>query len=128
MDLKINSTAFTGNKEIIYGLTKAAKEVNSYSKCIQPHMQKLGENRNIPIHEAKAKAYLDMVVNDSEFEYFTVGSGVITLQKAVKDYLAPLNSGVKPFDYFMEFLHEVLNKQKQYAEKCLIDRLSELQF
>jgi len=132
MDLKVNQVNFQGKREIMYGLTKAADNVHSYSVYQQPRLLKLGENKNAEKYEVAAKAYLDMVVNDREFESFVTYTDKKKLQNIFKQYLTPLEDGIKPLEFFGTFLRDVMSKNLMFnqsirdAEKYLIKRLSEL--
>ena len=129
MDLRINELGFQGKKEILYGLTKAADNIQSYSLHNQPRILRLGENRNLSKYQTAAIAYLDMVTKDSEF--------VQTVQKlnakdlfSIREILKPIENIVKPLEYFKQFLNDTMKRNgensasKRNAVKILMEKLS----
>ena len=129
MDLKITSTNFQGKKEILYGLTKAADNVHSYSMYNQPRLLRFGENKKSELYKIAAKTYLDMVTKDSEFVK-TINSVTQKELIHIKSFLETQSNGVKPFEHFKILLNDVMNRNgfnsatKKNAERTLLEKLS----
>ena len=71
MNIKVNSINFTGKKEVLYALTKAAQKAKDIEYYNQPSVAPCNIKSKIElqaIKEASMKAYLDMAFRDEAFE------------------------------------------------------------
>ena len=114
MDLKVNSVNFNGKKEVLYGLTKAAQKAKDFEYYNQPSIASRMTTSKQALQTAQnasMKAYLDMVLRDTEF---------VSVIKNVTDkdlsYIKQLlatekteHSVVEPMKKFTEAINDVVN-------------------
>ena len=112
MDLKINSIAFQGKKEVLYALTKAAQKSKDFEYYNQPAIaSRIPTDRLHAAQNATICAYLDMALRDSEFKSVVVKAKDKDLSY-IKELLAPEmteHSLVEPMKKFSKSLNETVN-------------------
>ena len=135
MDIKINSTNFSGAKEVIYGLTKAAQKAKNYEyynqpaiaaclTCSKEHMQ--------TANEASMKAYLDMALRDQTFAKAIDNiraSELYILHNLLKPEQTQYTT-VKPMNKFKEAIQEVtkeIGRRKFTAQEAIDDLFKKLE-
>lgn len=103
-----NNVSFTGKKEIIYGLGKAAKEAKEAEACRRLSTGPYGVNRSgkQTQHLAVMDAYIDMCVNDNDFYN--------TIKTLIKDKDTKcIAKDLTLFNTFDIFKQSVLNHAKK---------------
>ena len=111
MDLKVNSVNFTGKKEVIYALVKAAQKAKDFEYYSQPAIVSR-VTTNVFRAELKASmyAYLDMALRDEAFL-----KTVNEIKPSELDYLHVLlkpeqtqHSVIKPMNTFKQAMQYVI--------------------
>jgi len=112
MDLKVNAVNFTGKKEVLYALTKAAEKAKNYEYYTQPALAaRMTSGRMLTANEASAQAYLDMALNDEAFITSVKSMKASELYK-LHNILKPeqtQHSLVEPMNSFQQFMQDVLD-------------------
>ena len=112
MDLKVNAVNFTGKKEVLYALSKAAEKAKNYEYYTQPALAaRMTSDRMLTANEASAQAYLDMALNDEAFITSVKNMKASELYK-LHNILQPertQHSLVEPMNSFQQFMQDVLD-------------------
>ena len=112
MDLKVNAVNFTGKKEVLYALSKAAEKAKNYEYYTQPALAaRMTSDRMLTANEASAQAYLDMALNDEAFITSVKNLKASELYK-LHNILKPeqtQHSLVEPMNSFQQFMQDVLD-------------------
>ena len=113
MDLRINGIGFQGKKEILYGLTKAAKYAREYETNQTAYLASRIQMRKYEeqaLKKGAMNAYLDMVTRDGDF--FNTAKNIQKQDlKPIKKLLAPFQTEhgiVKPMRIFESIINDVL--------------------
>ena len=132
MDIKVSNINFFGKKEVLYGLTKAARNIHSCSLYQHPRLMMHGENRGIIKYETAASAYLDMVTKDESFVDAIKNFNKSDL-KEIADNLKPIevqHFKIEPLKDFCDMFEYIMNvngtnnQEKINAFKILLEKLS----
>ena len=132
MDLKVNAVNFTGKKEVLYALSKAAEKAKSYEYYTQPALAaRMTSDRMLTANEASAQAYLDMALNDEAFitsvknmkasELYNLHN-ILQPERTQHSLVEPMNS----FQQFMQDVLDNLNKNKNDISDAVSDLYKKL--
>ena len=113
MNLKVNSVNFTGKKEVLYAINKAARSARDYEYYNQPAIaSRLTTTMQLKqtAQDAYIQAYLDMAIRDSEFKSVVKNATKAELYP-IKELLSPQmteHSLVEPMKKFSEAIDDVV--------------------
>ena len=132
MDIKINPINFSGKKEVLYAITKAAEKAKDFEYYNQASIASRNMTSKIElqaIKEASMKAYLDMAIRDSEFKSVVKKATPVELAY-IKGLLAPKkteHSLVEPMKKFSETIEDVvINNYGGKSQETVISYVREL--
>ena len=125
MNIEVNTINFTGKKEVLYALTKAAqkaKDIECYNQSAIAACDMKSKIELQAIKEASMKAYLDMAIRDSEFKNVVKNATDKDLVY-IKNILAPEQAGhsfVEPMKQFREVINSVVyNNYSSMAQESM---------
>lgn len=132
MNIKVNSVNFTGKKEVLYALTKAAQKAKDFEYYNQPSVaSRMTLNKNImqASQDASMQAYLDMVLRDYEFKSVVKNATPVELAY-IQGLLKPERTEhglVEPMKKFSKaFEDAVTNNYGGIAKESAMSYVSEL--
>lgn len=122
MDIKISGIGFQGKKEVLYGLTKAAKIARVSEQTDKAYITSrmaMTKYEEMAAYDASMKAYMDMVIKDSGFKSVAKNANDKDLS-VIKEILAPKQTEhglVEPIKKFSETLNTVINNNYKSKAK-----------
>lgn len=133
MNLSVNNVNFTGKKEMMYGLKRAAIEARSAeinrSYSFGPHS--LPKTSDVYANMSAARAYSDMVIRDDEFvktaKEFTKDKNYMYSMKEILKPIKLTFCEINPFEKFQkQFLNAALETEDSAILKESTELLSEI--
>lgn len=122
MDIKINNISFQGKREILYGLTKAAKisrAAELTNKAYVTSRMGMTKYEELTAYDASMRAYLDMATHDAEFPDVINNSltkeDINSLKNILKEEVTQ-HGTIKPLTLFCKNMIDVVHKNKRNTD------------